>query len=517
MTAHPRLSLVTLVLTPLLVALCSPAQSLASDWSPLTPPWAAPAIVRDISTFGATGLAAAGDDGKIAVSPDGGASWTVHAPAGFASSTFTAAAFSSATSGVVASGGVVLSTTDAGRTWKPPAFRGAAPAGQVLDIAMSGRTGYLVGAGGMIFATPDGGASWLAEASPTSADITTVAIAGDGTAVAGTDAGEVLVRSAGSWLVATTLADPVDAVAASADPTPGDGDPDLLVTAGPAFLGSDDDVTFAALPAAPATPHPALAWLGSPGRASLLGGPGGVGFWTPAPATWLPTDPAMTGAELAAAPGRQSTAYLLSHNGEISRTVSAGRQSATTTLSATSITVGAPVRFGSVVRIAAPGTAEIDGLVPGHSWSKVKSYAWSRELWGRSLTLKLAPTFTTEYRVRFRYGGAWITLSTSAPVTVHPKLIADTRRIVLGKGAIYRFRGSMMPALGGARVGLFTDRGGKWRSIAGNRSVRVSSRGTWTSRQFGTPKAETYHLRAFIAGTRIHGEAWSPIATVVVR
>jgi hypothetical protein len=66
-------------------------------------------------------------------------------------------------------------------------------------------------------------------------------------------------------------------------------------------------------------------------------------------------------------------------------------------------------------------------------------------------------------------------------------------------------------------VKLFTDRGGKWRSIAGNRSVRVSSRGAWTSREFGTPKAETYHLRAFIAGTRIHGEAWSPTVTVVVR
>jgi hypothetical protein len=441
----------------------------------------------------------------------------VHVPVGFASSTFTAVAFSSFTSGVVASGGVLLSTTDAGRTWKPPAFRGAAPAGQVLDVAMSGQAGYLVGAGGMIFATADAGASWLAEASPTAADITTVAIAGDGTAVAGTDAGEVLVRSKGSWAVATTLADPVSAVAGSADPTPGDGDPDLLVTAGPAFLGSDDGVTFSSLPAAPAAPHPALAWLGAPGRTSLLGGPGGVGFWTPAPATWLPTDPAMTGAKTAAAPGSQSTAYLLSYDGEITRTFSAGRQSATTTLSAPGITVGAHVTFGSVVRVAAPGTTEIDGLVPGRSWRKIKSYSWGQGLWGKGLTLRLTPALTTEYRVRFRYGGAWTTLSTSAPVTVRPKLIADSRRLVLGKGAVYRFRGRVTPLLGGERVKLFTDRGGKWRSIAGNRSVRVSSRGAWTSREFGTPKAETYHLRAFIAGTRIHGEAWSPTVTVVVR
>ena len=40
---------------------------------------------------------------------------------------------------------------------------------------------------------------------------------------------------------------------------------------------------------------------------------------------------------------------------------------------------------------------------------------------------------------------------------------------------------------------------------------------TWTSRAFGTPKAETYHLRAHLPATRIHGEAWSRAVTVTIR
>ena len=40
---------------------------------------------------------------------------------------------------------------------------------------------------------------------------------------------------------------------------------------------------------------------------------------------------------------------------------------------------------------------------------------------------------------------------------------------------------------------------------------------TWQSRKFGTPVAETYHLRAHLKRTSTHAEAWSRIVTVTIR
>lgn len=518
MTARRRLLFVTIAAALLLGTVSGPARAQASGWTLTAAPWGAPAAVRDISAWGSAGLAAAGDDGEVAVSGNGGATWSSRVPAGFASTSFSAVAFSSARTGVAASGGVLLATADGGRTWKPPIFRGPAPSGQIVDIAFRGDVGYLVGASGMIFASADGGASWQAEASPAIGDVVAVAVAGDGTVVAGTSAGEVLVRSGGAWAVVVVLADPVRAVAASASPTTGDGDPDLFVSDGSAVLGSDDAVTFVALDAVPAaTAWPGLAWLGLPERSSLMAGPDGAGFWTPVPPSWLATTPGFSGVKLAVAPGDQSAAYLLDAGGQIARTLSAGRESATTTLSSTSITVGGRVTYTSVVRIAAPGLAEVDKRVPGRSWAKVKSYAWSRSLWSTTLRLTLRPSLTSEYRVRFRYGGTWATLSSSAPVEVRPKVTPSHRRYVLNRGAVYHFSGTVTPALGGERVKLFTDRGGSWRGIAGNGSAQIGSGGRWTSRVFGTPKAETYHLRAYVGHTRAHGAAWSAVVTVVIR
>ena len=516
MNVRMRLLLAALLMLPL-VALCAPAPARASGWQPVVRPWAGPATARDIAVFGATGLAAAGDAGQVAVSLDGGATWKTRAPAGFDSTSFGAVAFSSAQSGVVASGGVVLVTTDGGRSWRSPVFRGAAPAGQIADIALRGRVGCLVGAGGMIFATTDGGSSWQEEASPTAADVLAVAVSGDGTAIAGTRAGDVMVRSAGSWSVVATLADPVSAVAASGSPAPGDGDPDLFVSAGWAVLGSDDGVTFAALPGVPPAPWPGLAWLGLPGRSSVLAGPGGAGLWTPTPATWLPTDPGTSGVRQAAAPGGQSTAYLLTSTGGIVRTLSAGLEGASTALSRKGMTVGSSVTLTGVVRIAAPGTATIESRIPGRDWAVLKSYPWSQRLWSQSLRLKLTPRLTTEYRIRFRYGGSWTTLATSAPVEVGPRIIQGVRRYLLRQGDVYRFSGRITPALRGERVRIFTDRGGSWRAVSRASVAPIGSDGKWTSRKFGTPRAETYHLRAYIGRTRSHGQAWGPIVTVAIR
>jgi hypothetical protein len=48
-------------------------------------------------------------------------------------------------------------------------------------------------------------------------------------------------------------------------------------------------------------------------------------------------------------------------------------------------------------------------------------------------------------------------------------------------------------------------------------SVKLRDGRTWTSRRFGTPKAETYHLRAHLPRTRAHAEAWSRVVTVTIR
>jgi hypothetical protein len=66
-------------------------------------------------------------------------------------------------------------------------------------------------------------------------------------------------------------------------------------------------------------------------------------------------------------------------------------------------------------------------------------------------------------------------------------------------------------------VELYTDRGGGWRPVSAQGSVPLQAGRVWTSRRFGTPKAETYHLRAHVRRTQAHAEAWSPVVTVRIR
>ena len=98
-----------------------------------------------------------------------------------------------------------------------------------------------------------------------------------------------------------------------------------------------------------------------------------------------------------------------------------------------------------------------------------------------------------------------------------PRITTARSRYDLRTGAVFRFSGSVSPQLSGERVELFTDRGGSWRPVSLQRSVALRDGRTWTSRQFGTPKAETYHLRAHLPRTRTHAEAWSRIVTVTIR
>ena len=129
----------------------------------------------------------------------------------------------------------------------------------------------------------------------------------------------------------------------------------------------------------------------------------------------------------------------------------------------------------------------------------------------------LSPSLTHDYQLAFLYGGTTVRLAADAQVVAVPKVTTARSRYDLRRGAVFRFSGSVSPQLAGERVELFTDRGGSWRPVSLQRSVALRSGHSWTSRPFGTPKAETYHLRAHLRSTRTHAEAWSRIVTVAIR
>jgi photosystem II stability/assembly factor-like uncharacterized protein len=242
------------MLTALAVALAllyvgaAPADVSATPWSPVTLPWGASWAVNDVYAFGVTGLAAAGDGGHIGITRDGGHSWSIVVPGGFEATAFTAIAIGPSGRGVVASGGLLLVTDDGGSTWRTPSYIGPGPAAAINDVALRGSLAVAVGDTGAIMTSGDSGATWRRLASPTLSPITCVAIAGDGTAVAGSAVGEILVGTADVWTLAGTVPGPVTSVAASTDPAWGNGLPDLFAATGSDVLGSDDALTFSSLP-----------------------------------------------------------------------------------------------------------------------------------------------------------------------------------------------------------------------------------------------------------------------------
>ena len=497
----------------------SSAAAATTPWSPVASPWSAAWAVNDVDAFGATSLAAAGDGGHIGVSRDGGRSWNVVVPSGLEATAFTAIAFGTSGRGVV-SGRFLLVTDDGGITWRAPSYIGPGPGAAINDVAVRGSLAVAVGDYGVIMSSSDAGATWRKLASPTINPLTSVAIAGDGTAVAGSVAGEILVGVADVWALAGAVAGPVATVAASTDPVWGDGRPDLFATTGSDVLGSDDALTFASLPGLPdlsAQPWRSLAWAGVPERSLLIAGAQNAGFFKPLSQLWTPGPIGLGDPARAAAPGGQSVAYLLATDGRLLRTMSAGRVPATVQLTDTRIIAGASTALTATVRVGAPGAVILRRRVPGRPWETAQSASWTSADWQRRLSFLLSPSRTHEYRLEFQYGKATVELAPAVKVVVTPKIFTARSRLDLRVGDVYRFAGSVAPRLRGARVGLFTDRGGSWRPVSLQRSVKLQAGRTWTSRRFGTPKAERYHLRAHLPGTSAHAAAWSRIVTVTIR
>ena len=496
------------------------ADAATTPWSPVAPPWGASWAINDVYAFGATSLAAAGDGGHIGVTRDGGRSWRVVVPGGLEATAFTAIAVGTSGRGVVASGGLLLVTDDGGNTWRTPSYLGPGPGAAINDVALRGSLAVAVGDGGAIMSSGDAGATWRRLASPTLSPITCVAIAGDGTAVAGSAAGEILVGAADVWALAGAVAGPVTTVATSTDPVWGDGQLDLFAATGSDVLGSDDALTFTSLPGLPdlsSQPWPTLAWAGVPERSLLIAGAQNAGFFEPGSQLWLPGPTGLGGTARAVAPGGQSVAYLLATDGRLVRTMSASREPATVELTPTHILVGASTRLTATVRVGAPGAVLLRQRVPGGPWETAQTASWTSGDWDRRLSFPLTPSLTHEYRLDFKYGEAIVELAPAVQVVVTPKIGTTRSRYKLRVGDVYRFSGSVTPKLPGEGVGLFTDRGGSWRPVSVQGSVKLRHGRAWTSRRFGTPKAESYHLRAHLPATRTHGEAWSRIVTVTIR
>ena len=492
------------------------AATAVSPWSPVPTPWGTAWAVHDADAFGVAGLAVAGD-GQIAVTRDGGQTWDVVTPAGYAGTAFTAVAFSTSGSGVAASGGLLLVTSDWGATWRTPVYIGAGPGAAINDVAMLGSLAVAVGDAGMIYGSSDSGATWRLVASPTTSALTSVAIAGDGTEVAGAASGEILVYT-DAWAVAGMAAGPVTAVAASDAATWGDGAPDLFAATGHDVLASDDALTFASLPgltdlSSPA--WPSLAWMGVPVRSLLIAGDLQAGFFG-ANQSWLVGPSGLNGIAMATAPGGQSVAYLLGADGRLGRTLSAGRAPAVIRLGKRRIALGGKTTLTANVRIAAAGTVVMRTRVPGHAWTDLRRVAWTAADWNRKLTFTLRPSLTHQYALQFQYGATTSVLAPVARLVVVPKVTTSRSRYDLRRGSVYRFSGAVSPRLSGERVELFTDRGGRWRPVSLQRSVKLRYGRKWRSRKFGTPKAETYHLRAHLPRTAAHAEAWSRVVTVAI-
>jgi photosystem II stability/assembly factor-like uncharacterized protein len=495
------------------------ATAASSPWSPVSLPWDKSSPINDMCAFGTAGLAVAGD-GRIGITRDGGSSWTAVVPGGLQAAVFTAIAVDPSGRAIVASGGLLLVTDDWGSTWRTPSYVGPGPGAAINDIALRGSQAVAVGDNGLIMSSGDGGTTWTRLASPTASPITCVAIAGDGTAIAGSSAGEILVGSANVWTVAGTVAGPVTSVAASDVPVWGDGRPDLFAATGHDVLGSDDARTFASLPGLPdlsSQPWPSLAWLGVPAHSLLVAGTPDAAFFDPIGGLWLTSPTGLGGTAGAVVPDGQSVAYLLGTDGSLLRTLSAGREAATIQPTPPLILVGAATHLTATVRVGAPGVVLLLQRVPGSRWVTTRTIPWTSGDWNRSLSFSFKPSLTHEYLLAFKYGKTTVTLAPAATVIVTPKISTTQSGFKLRVGDVFRFSGSVTPALPGEKLDLFTDRGGSWRRVSRQGSVKLPAGQTWTSRRFGTPKAETYHLRAHLAATSTHGEAWSRVVTVTIR
>lgn len=516
-----RITLLLATLAVWTVVAAPPAFAVTSAWHLVKSPPAAAGSLRAITTAPPSRVLVAGAAGAVWRSVDGGATWVKHSPATAAG--LNGIAFSSLARGVVVGArGTIFYTVNGANTWLAATVAGS-PTGDFFAVAVRGNLGLAVGAAGLVAESTDYGATWTVDAAPVTAALRSVALAADGGAVVTGDGGALVARanSASGWTVLDESPDTIGATAV--DPRLGLGGGALrLFAARPSLLiASADGISFA--PVTTSLPLysgvagiRALATLGAPAPRLLVADEIGTlsTYRFDSGATASGRGPLKT--VLAAAGSDQSVGYVLSPTGGVERTLSAGLAPLLSSVNYAHIAYGRHFSLRGTVRVAAPGKLALQRSYFGtRTWTTLVTRTWTAAT-PAGAVFTVTPSVNAGYRLVFVYGGKSAAIGPVRTVTVRPLIAVKTLRLRVRLGATYKISGSVRPALRGRSVEVYTDRGGRWHRIAIGGFVKLRNGLTFTSRAFGTPKVETYHLRAYLRADRFHAASWSATMTVTV-
>ena len=518
----------------LLACLAMPGVATAfPGWSTLPDPLAAATGLTAAGTFGDGGLVVAGE-GAVAVSSDGGVTWTDVSAGALTSATLNGVAFTDAEHGVaVGPAGTILvgAPDDLGVFGWETAARPDDVTGGLRDVAMSGAVGYAVGTGGVILTTVDGGASWEHESSPTTADLNAVAISSDGDVAAAVGAeGTLLVNQTGSWQTRDS-----GATGNLRDVTlPAESGTDTVYFCSATRVFSQQGTGAAAAlpdPPAPGGGMSSLALVESATASRLV--VAGSGGWLAGMATdgtaWATQTGGGTSDVTALAAGDGGLCYAATAAGRVERSLSAGR-AFTLTLTATPtapsstgykaiVTRGAAVALKGKTSILASGVLLLEARSAGvTTWQTVAVGSPG----ANAVSDSDYPITNTTYRLRFMFAGTTAAKGTGVPVGVRHKVRVSSTSITLGRASVYSVSGSVAPAKTGGVVEVWSDRAGNrklgaWHRISQGGYVNLANGTTFTTRRFGAPVRETYHLKILMRIDSQHLSGWSPRITVTVR
>ncbi len=385
-------AIVGLVLVGVLVP--SAAAGAAPAWAQLADPFASPPVQSGFAAFGAAGLAVVGDGGTMAVSSNGGATWSARATN--TTVNLRGVSFINASAGwAVGPAGAILATTDGGATWNPQTATVDLSAIDLHGVAFSDAShGWAVGTAGTIIATIDGGATWNPQTSNVTVDLNGVAFknASNGWAVGA--GGTILTTSDGgtTWNPLTSTSPPTQDLAG-------------------------------------------VAYLGSPRPQWLVGGQGGLlERFVLSSAAWTSDTGALSADIVSCAAGLGGVAYALSSNGHVEQTLSYGAAPLSLAASTTALRAGRDVRLTVSSPIRAPGTLLLEEQTVGGSWQRVATWPWSTSPATPGDVLD-EPLSTTSYRLRFVFSGHTAATSDAATVGVQPKISLTHTSLSLRKGS----------------------------------------------------------------------------------
>jgi len=499
----------------------APAAATVPGWLKVTDPPVTGA--RAIAAFGDAGVVVAGTGGKVAVSTNGGATWTLRSlPGGLA---VRAVAFSDARHGwAVGPAATIDLTTDGGVTWKRAS---PAPVGTFAAVAAA-RSAQLVCAidpssATIVSATSVTTPVWKAATLtpfPTAPSIVAGHSASDGDFAAAIGDDGVLITGAsdGTWTPQTSPygAGVPATLALAPSPVWGNGVPDLFAIAASDVQGSDDEgSSFASL--APPAGGSSGAYLGGPRPQLLVGGKAGLlERYSLSSGAWATDKGALTSAIAACAAGPGGVAYALSSDGHLERTLSYGAEPFDLSLSTGTLTVGGAVRLTASSSVRAPGALVLQARPAGGSWSTVHPWSWATSP-GTPTAVTEKPTSTTQYRLGFVLGGHVDAVSGTVGVAVRSR-IAVTRSVYnLHVGDVYRLTGHVYPVQPGRKVTIWTDRGGAWHQVAKGGVVALVGGSSFATRLFGTPVRQGYHLQVRLGANSAHLAAVSVRVRVTIR